>query len=261
MGGYLALHREIFDKPIWLKSSPEQKVVLITLMGMANFKENEWEWKGEKFKVNPGQFITSLDKIIIKCGKGISIQNVRSALKRFEKLHFLTNESTKTGRLLTIVNWGVYQDSESITNKATNKELTKNQQRGNKELTPKKNDNKDEKDDTDNNINTNSEFDIFFNELWDLYPYKKGKGSVKPTQRKKLFKIGIEEMTRATKRYVKDKEDWKAWQQGSTFFNTSYIDYLDKNYTENSNTEKKEEPKQKHENGLYTISSYGSMDF
>jgi hypothetical protein len=74
--------------------------------------------------------------------------------------------------------------------------------------------------------------DIFFNELWILYPNKIGKNKVSKTQREKLLKIGIEEMTRATERYIKGKEDWKAWQQGSTFFNTSYEDYLDENYIE-----------------------------
>lgn len=66
---------------------------------MASHKEMEWEWKGEKFKIQPGQFITSLDKIVMKSGSGVTEQNVRTALKRFEKYEFLTNQSTKSGRL------------------------------------------------------------------------------------------------------------------------------------------------------------------
>lgn len=145
--GYLKLHRELYHKPIWKQSTPEQKVVLMTLLAMAWFKPNEWEWKGKKFKTVPGQFITSLDSIVIDCGKGISIQNVRSSLKRFEKLEFLTNESTKTGRLITIANWSVYQPKEDNPTKLS----TKTQQRGNKEVTPKEEGNKERmKEYTDN---------------------------------------------------------------------------------------------------------------
>jgi len=144
MQGWIKLHRELIDKPIWLRSTPEQKSILITLLLMANHQENEWEWQGIKFKVKPGQFVTSLEHIAEKSGKGVTVQNVRSSLKKFQdKYQFLTNESTKTGRLITICNWGDYQAKEEETNKDTNNELTKNQQRGNKELTPNKNDKND----------------------------------------------------------------------------------------------------------------------
>jgi hypothetical protein len=126
------------DKPIWNKSTTEQKVVLITILLDVNHDTKEWEWKGEKFKILPGQTITSLDNLATKAG--VSIQNIRTALKRFEKLEFLTNESTKTGRLITILNWGLYQEEFDTPNKETNKDLTKTQQRPNKDLTTNKND-------------------------------------------------------------------------------------------------------------------------
>ncbi|WP_231701855.1 helix-turn-helix domain-containing protein [Crassaminicella thermophila] len=143
MRGWISLYRCLLEKPIWKNSTPEQKTILITLLLMANHQESEWEWKGQKFKAKPGQFITSLDSIVKACGKGITIQNVRSALKRFEKLGFLTNQSTKTGRLITIENWEIYQENNNQSNKANNKEVTKRQQRGNKEVTPNNNDNND----------------------------------------------------------------------------------------------------------------------
>jgi len=133
--GYILLYRELLKKPIWVKSTPEQKTILVTLLLMASYTDNEWEWGGKKFIVKPGQFITSINSIISKCGKGITFQNVRSALERFKKLEFLTYESTKTGRLVTILNWHVYQTCMSEGNKETNKEATKTQQRGNKEVT------------------------------------------------------------------------------------------------------------------------------
>lgn len=144
--GWIKLHRCLFKKAIWLQSTPEQKVVLITLLGMANHCGKEWEWQGKQFKAEPGQFVTSLESITKKCGKGISTQNVRSSLKKFEKYEFLTQEVTKTGRLINIVNWELYQGLQEETNKEVTKDLTKSQQTGNKELTTNKNDKNDKND-------------------------------------------------------------------------------------------------------------------
>lgn len=76
----------------------------------------------------------------------------------------------------------------------------------------------------------------FFEKLWGLYPKKEGKGQVSKTQKENLSKIGIEEMTRAVERYVKAKKDTdkKFLQNGSTFFNSGYVDYLDKECKEES---------------------------
>lgn len=138
--GWFKFHRCLFKKAIWQSSTPEQKVILITLLGMANHEGKEWEWKGKQFKANAGQFVTSLDSIVKKCGKGISKQNVRSAIDKFKKYEFLTQEVTKTGRLITIVNWELYQSKDLETNILTNKEVTKRSQSTNKEVTPNKND-------------------------------------------------------------------------------------------------------------------------
>ena len=144
--GWVSLWRELYKKPIWANSTPEHKAVLIVLLGLVNHEPTEWEWKGKSYTVKRGQTITSLQSIKILCGKGVSIQNIRTSLLRFEKLHFLTNESTKTGRKLTICNYDTYQKQADKANKDSNKELTKDQQRGNKDLTPNNKDNKDNKD-------------------------------------------------------------------------------------------------------------------
>lgn len=147
--GWVSVYRELTEKPIWLNSSPEQKTILITILLMVNHEEKEWEWKGQKYTVQPGQMITSLNSIVEKCGKGITTQNVRTALKRFEKLEFLTNKSTKQCRLITIVNWGKYQGAESKPNKRPNNQLTNNQQRPNNQLTTNNNDNNVNNDNND----------------------------------------------------------------------------------------------------------------
>ncbi len=133
--GWIKLHRGLLEKPIWTEASSEQKVLLITLLMMANHGEKQWEWKGKGYTARPGQFVTSLPSLVEKCGKNSSVQKVRTALKRFAKYGFLTDESTPHNRLITIVNWGVYQgggDSPTV-------QLTDEQQTTNRQLTANKN--------------------------------------------------------------------------------------------------------------------------
>lgn len=131
--GYIRLYRDLLYSSVWFNASAQQKVILITLLLMAQWKPFSWEFSGRKYDLKPGQLFTSTKKIA-----GLSHttpQNVRTALKNFEAYGFLTQKVTKLGRLITIVNWGKYQTDDEEPNKQDNKEVTKNQQRPNKDLT------------------------------------------------------------------------------------------------------------------------------
>lgn len=78
-----------------------------------------------------------------------------------------------------------------------------------------------------------ADVDAFFESVWELYPVKKGKGQVSDTKRKALYKIGFDNLERAINRYLTElKKDasWRKPQNGSTFFNSGYVDYLDENF-------------------------------
>lgn len=189
--GFIALYRKLLDSPIWQVTTVEQKVILITLLLMANHSEKKWYWQGEEFICQPGQFITSLPNIVKACGNGLTVQNVRTALKRFENMNFLTDQSTKTGRLITIVNWQVYQGKREVDNRQPNSQLTDGQQTPNRQpnsqLTSNNNDNNITMINNDNNNNNAhareqtqnglevNEKEKGFERFWGLYPSKRKK--------------------------------------------------------------------------------------
>lgn len=80
----------------------------------------------------------------------------------------------------------------------------------------------------------------FFDQLWNEYPNKKGKARVSKKSMEAMNKIGYEEMHRALERYKAEKPDWQQWQNGSTFFNSGYVDYLDATYTATAEVETEE---------------------
>ena len=86
------------------------------------------------------------------------------------------------------------------------------------------------------------EANALFERLWKLYPSKKGKGQVSDTQKKRLLAIGESTLVKAIERYsleLQKDADWRKPQNGSTFFNSGYKDYLDENYVPGTETVKK----------------------
>ena len=90
-------------------------------------------------------------------------------------------------------------------------------------------------------IERGSDFEQIFETVWKLYPVKRGKGQVSKTKKKVLAGIGVEELTRCIERYmnyIHREHKEKYMMNGSTFFNSGYVDYLDKNY-EDAKSKKK----------------------
>lgn len=204
MAGWLKLHRKLLDSNMYKSLNSKQRDVLFSCLMLANYAENEWEYNGSVFKCNPGQFVTSLDSIAKNCGKDVKVQSVRTALLKLEKWGFLTNESTKTGRLISICKWDEYQQDEKDTNKDDNKEPTKSQQSSNKDLTPKE-EGKEDKNDKEEIIKGN--FELFWNHFHKITDKPKEK---KEAAFKHWKKLKLDEQRKAyaqIEKFSKSKND------------------------------------------------------
>jgi len=85
------------------------------------------------------------------------------------------------------------------------------------------------------NVNT------FFEKAWAIYPKKSGKIKVSEKQKIVLFKLG-DEFIRCIKRYINDPDlkinsGWKEVLNGSSFFNSRYIEWTDKEYEKSFSNE------------------------
>lgn len=76
-----------------------------------------------------GSFVTSLDSLAKELG--LSVQEIRTALKHLISTGELTSKSTNKYRIITVVNYEMYQQ----VNKQPNSPLTSNQQATNNQLT------------------------------------------------------------------------------------------------------------------------------
>lgn len=135
--GYISLHRKLLNWE-WFTDINVCHLFIYCLL-RANYKPTKWRG----FKINRGEFITSLNHISIDTG--LSIQQVRTALDKLKKSDVITKKQQGSNTLISIKNYSQYQES----NKQDNNEITTYQQTNNKEITTN---NKDNKDNKDNNI-------------------------------------------------------------------------------------------------------------
>ena len=128
MSGWLKIHRQFLSWEWFTRS--ESVHLFIYLILKANHCNATWQ--GHDIK--KGQFITSYGKIA--ADTGISLQTIRTILKRFEKTNEINVQTTNKFTIITICKYSTYQYEEPVVNKQT----TRKQQTTNTQLTTKKND-------------------------------------------------------------------------------------------------------------------------
>lgn len=121
--GWVCLHRSIEDCAIWDTNEPyDRRSAWIDLILMANHEDKRIMFDGEFVTVKRGQKLTSVRKL---CARW-SWSNDRTLkfLRALENEQMIKRESTKRRTLITLVNYGLYQD-------VPNTERTLNEHRAN----------------------------------------------------------------------------------------------------------------------------------
>ena len=131
MSGWIKIHRKFLDWE-WFNKSEAVHLFLYMVL-KANHKDNKWQGND----VKRGQFISSLGNI--SSATGITIQQIRTILKKLEKTNEIKVKSTSQFTIVTICKYECYQDEEETTNKST----TNHQQTTNKQSTTNKNEKKE----------------------------------------------------------------------------------------------------------------------
>jgi len=113
--GWIKLYRKIQSSFVWTNSD-QLKLWLLILM-KANHSQNKFLFNGSEISVSSGQFVTGRDAIASEYNRGVKPVQVVSSrtlwrwVKLFEKSQMLSIESTSTNSVITVINWGQYQES------------------------------------------------------------------------------------------------------------------------------------------------------
>ena len=245
--GFIKLHRKLQDCWIWKIKEPfDKRSAWIDLLLEVNHTDTKMMFNGELIEIKRGQTMTSIRKLAEKwCW---SYDKTTRYLKLLESDGMIRKESDNFRTLITVENYEVYQYVPN-TNRTPVSELISEQtsEQSSEQTEHAQVTNKNDKNDKNDNNNSLCKKDAqsLFEELWKLYPVKRGKGQVSDAAKMRLLKIGKDEMIRAIDRYKSyvAKKKNLSYQNGSTFFNSGYVDYIDKNYTPSD-----EEPNNKKSN-------------
>jgi len=132
MNGWISLHRDLLEWE-WYKDS-KCLHLWIHLLLVANRKDGYVNG----IPVKRGQRLTSLAKLSEETG--LSVQEVRTALKKLESTKNVTNTSTNKYRLITVEKYGDWQKLSTGSNKQGNKQSNKLATTNNKEININKDD-------------------------------------------------------------------------------------------------------------------------
>lgn len=138
--GFIALYRSLLS---WgWHADPATGWLFVNLLLMANWEDGEWQGK----PIKRGQLVTGRKALAAQTG--LSEQTVRTSLNRLKSTNEITIASTNKFSVITIVNYGKFQDvpempTSTLTSNltsgqpATNQQLTTNEQ-SNKGIKPRK---------------------------------------------------------------------------------------------------------------------------
>lgn len=212
MKGWISLHRRLQEHELWKDKPFSRGQAWVDILLMVNHKEEKTLFDGNIITVNKGSRITSVRKL---CDRwGWSNTKVIKFLKNLEMDEMLTYFSDKKKTVLTVVNYGLYQN-----------ETSEKRHRNDTETTQKHTNNND----NNNNNKHMSEFEAEFEKLWKMYPSKKGKEASKkkyPALRKKYSYEDLEQTVRSYAKECQGK-DPQYIKHGSTFFNGGFMDFLE----------------------------------
>lgn len=221
--GRIDLHRKILDWE-WYSDINTCRLFIHMLL-KANWKEGNF--KGTT--VPRGSFISSLEKLSAETS--LTMRELRTAILHLKTTGELTVRTTNKYSVFTVNNYNLYQHSD------TQSESQETNERQPNDFLSTTIESINQGNQLINKKNTMCKADALalFERLWELYPVKKGKGQVSLAAKQRLLKVGYEEMARAIDRYkagLEKDSSWRKPQNGSTFFNSGYVDYLDANYKE-----------------------------
>jgi len=188
MSGWIKLHRQIADNPLWKSEAFTRAQAWVDLILLANHKDSFFYKRGIKIDVKRGQLGVS-EKGLADRWKW-SRNKVKKFLKELENEHQIKVSKSNVTQVVTVLNYNEFQQEK--TPSRTPNDTPEGHQK-----------------DTYKNDNNNKEVDY----IYSLYPTKcpvrnssTGKGKKNKEQIKKLLSKGesVDSLEKVIKIYIKD---------------------------------------------------------
>ncbi len=200
-GGFVKIHRSLLSWE-WYGDINTCRL-FIHLILTVNYEERKWRGK----TIKRGQRITSLNKLALETG--LSLQQIRTAIKHLTSTGEITYESSTQNSLITINNYEKFQSAtnEITSNQhSTNKRPTNDQQTTNNNGRKIKKDKESKKEKEINNKESLSFDDVPLEILDDVKSFVEHRKAIKAP----MTQIALDRMIKQLKELTADPEEQKA---------------------------------------------------
>ena len=239
MNGWIKIHRKILENPIVFKDADHVAVWIYLLLNAVR-REKDALFGGVKITLHQGQLITGRKKIadVLK----ISESKVDRILKAFKSEQQIEQQTSNRNRLITVLNWSSYQESEPQTEQQVNINRTTDEQQVNTN---------GEVENINNNIcspepnakERMAELKQNFELIYKIYPKKRGKAGAFTIYKGWLkgrnidgenIRLTNKQMYYAVASYVSQLEqsgtELEYYKNFDTFMRKPILDYVEGNY-------------------------------
>lgn len=106
--GWIKVYRQIQDCIIWTSNKPyDERSAWIELLLLANHRDKDILFNGERITIKQGQYLTSIRKLAAQWNWNKN--KVLEYLRLLESYEMIERASDQSRTLITIVNYGLYQ--------------------------------------------------------------------------------------------------------------------------------------------------------
>ena len=107
MNGWFSLHRKLLDSRVFNDPDPFVMKLFIWCLCRANWQQKCWR---NGCEIEPGQFVTG--RLNAAEELNVSESKFRRAIEKLKEFGCITTEATNRFTVITVVNWGKYQDND-----------------------------------------------------------------------------------------------------------------------------------------------------
>ena len=229
MEGYIKLNRSLQNSWLWKDKPFSKGQAWIDLIFLAKYKNEKFPFKNKIISGERGTVYKSMTELSERWGW--SRDRVRFFLNQLQDNESIQYTSTTHQTTIKLIKYSDFQDTPT-TETATNPQPSHNQVTTNSQPTHISNKINKRNKGKKNNIYAQKNCACeFFDDLWKLYPRKRGKSAVSKKALQEINAVGFSKMSEAIANYKADIERSNTAEQyimyGSTFFNGGYKDWLE----------------------------------
>lgn len=107
--GFISLPRALLQDPLWRGANIKHQHIFLVVLELVCYRPQKFNDHGKILNLKPGQVCISERELLKHCGRGISRNDIQSAIKYFKLVDFFSQEVSHIKNVITISHRETYE--------------------------------------------------------------------------------------------------------------------------------------------------------